>query len=129
MSANAERFAQIVRERREHLDLTQLDVWQAGGPSNTTLTRIENGQVDVLTRTTARKLDAGLRWEPGSAKATWAGGDPVPLPTAEDDPVVASIMADASLSARDKRRLIAAVTEARQSDPPPPQAEAPGQSA
>lgn len=80
MSSNAQRLRDAVLARREELDLSQLDVWQAGGPSNTTLTEIENGRIQSLTRTTARKLDAGLRWEPGSAKRVWEGkGDPVRL--------------------------------------------------
>lgn len=79
MSSNAEWLAAAVRTRREELDLSQLDVWQRGGPSNTTLTEIENGRTSNLTRTTARKLDAALQWAPGSAKAVWAGGEPTPL--------------------------------------------------
>lgn len=79
MSSNADRLAAEVLSRRKELDLTQLDVWQAGGPSNTTLTKIESGGIDDLTRTTARKLDEGLQWERGSARAVWDGGKPTPL--------------------------------------------------
>lgn len=81
MSSNADRLAAAVRGRRLDLDRTQLDVWQAGGPSNTTLTRVENSEIETLTRTTARKLDKGLRWEEGSARRVWDGrGEPSPLP-------------------------------------------------
>lgn len=79
MSANAQRLAEAVRARREELDLTQLDVWMVGGPSNTTQTEVENGRLERLTRTTARKLDHALQWEAGSARATWEGGNPTPL--------------------------------------------------
>lgn len=79
MSSNARRFGDVVQSRREQLDLTQIDVWQAGGPSNTTLTAIENGKQENLSRATARKLDKGLRWVEGSAKTVWLGGDPTPL--------------------------------------------------
>lgn len=79
MSSNAERFGQIAKERREHLELNQLEVGDAGGPSNTKLTEIENGRLPDLTPLIAKKLDQGLRWEPGSARRTWLGGDPVPL--------------------------------------------------
>lgn len=73
----AERLAHAVTARRLELELTQLDVWQAGGPSNTTLTAIENAKREVLARTTARKLDRGLRWEDGSARRVWNGdGEP-----------------------------------------------------
>lgn len=80
MSSNARRLAAAVLARRQELDLTQLDVWQSGGPSNTTLTKIENAEIDALTRTTARKLDAGLKWEPGSARDVYDKGlRPLPI--------------------------------------------------
>lgn len=79
MSTNAEHLARHVRARRDELELSQLDVWQAGGPSNTTLTEIENGRLHNLTRTTARKLDIGLQWETGSARRAWEGGEPTPV--------------------------------------------------
>lgn len=79
MSTKAERLADAVRRRREELDLTQLDVWMAGGPSNSTLTTIENGRAESLPRATARKLDAALQWEAGSARHVWEGGEPTPL--------------------------------------------------
>lgn len=113
MSANAERFGRIALERREELDLTQMDVWQAGGPSNTTQTKIENGQLARLTRTTARKLDKGLQWVDGSARTTWNGGDPTPLPPSPADPVTESILNDGVLDDTAKRALIKALTERR----------------
>ena len=79
MSSPGERFGELVLARRAELDLSQMDVWQAGGPSNTTLTEIENGRLERLTRTTAKKLDVGLQWESGSAKRAWEGGEPQPL--------------------------------------------------
>lgn len=85
MSTNADRLAEKVRARRAQLDLSQLDVWQAGGPSNTTLTEIENGRLENLTRTTAKRLDIGLKWEAGSARQVWEGGEPTPLRTMPDD--------------------------------------------
>lgn len=116
MSTNAERLAHWVRTRRADLDLSQLDVWQAGGPSNTTLTEIENGRVERLTRTTARKLDAGLRWEPGSAKRTWEGGEPSPLyessptPAGEDLATLRHQIAQAPfLSPEEKAELLATI--------------------
>lgn len=85
MSTNAERFGEIVKARREELDLTQLDVWQAGGPSNTKLTEIENGRLRDLSRVVAKRLDEALHWEAGSAKRAYKGGDPIPaLPRASN---------------------------------------------
>lgn len=79
MSSNTQRLGEAVLARRHELELTQLEVWNSGGPSNTTLTTIENGQQTSLSRATARKLDKGLQWVEGSAKRVWEGGDPVPL--------------------------------------------------
>lgn len=79
MSSNAENLARHVKARRDQLDLSQLDVWQAGGPSNTTLTKIENAQLETLTRTTAKRLDVGLQWDAGSARRAWEGGEPTPI--------------------------------------------------
>lgn len=79
MSSNAARLAEAVLARRAELEVTQLEVWQAGGPSNTTLTVIEKGDLPSLTRTTARKLDKGLRWQDGSARSVWDGGQATPI--------------------------------------------------
>lgn len=79
MSSIGQRLGEVVLARRQELDLSQLDIWQAGGPSNTTLTEVENGRLETLTRTTAKKLDAGLKWEAGSARRVWEGGEPTPL--------------------------------------------------
>lgn len=70
----ASQLAFHVKWRRGNLGLNQLEVWQAGGPSNTTLTEIENGRLETLTNSTAKKLDKGLQWEPGSAMAAWRDG-------------------------------------------------------
>ncbi|AZF98784.1 immunity repressor [Gordonia phage Maridalia] len=77
------RLGTLVRQRRAELGLTQKDVHQAGGPTDTTLTKIENGEWTPGNRkNTLRKLDAGLSWTTGSAARVLAGGEPTPL---EDD--------------------------------------------
>lgn len=75
MSTNtpAERLAEAVKARREQLHMNQLQVQDAGGPSNTLQTAIENGRLSNLTPRTARKVDAGLMWEKGSAMRIWEG--------------------------------------------------------
>lgn len=75
------RFGHLVRSRREELGLTQDDVTAAGGPSDTTQTRVENAEGPPPNVTTRNKLDRPLRWQPGSAARVWAGGDPIPLDT------------------------------------------------
>ncbi|GAS92639.1 helix-turn-helix domain-containing protein [Mycolicibacterium brisbanense] len=95
-----ERFGRIVLSRRIELGLTQEEVERNGGPTDTTLGKIENGEWTPGNRkTTLRKLDVGLRWRDGSAQRTLAGGHPENLtdvpprpshvePAPEDDPVV-----------------------------------------
>lgn len=120
MSTNSpERLAHYVRARRAELDLNQLDVWQAGGPSNTTQTEIENGRVRTLTRTTARKLDAGLRWEPGSARRVWDdGGEPIPVSAQRPSDVEVlrrRILEARFLSDDQKREILATLAPADES--------------
>lgn len=79
-ASNRVRFGRIVRERRLKLGLTQDDVFVAGGPSDTTQTRVERGGGPEPSVSTLNKFDAALRWEPGSAARTWRGGHPTPVP-------------------------------------------------
>lgn len=74
----ASRLAFEVKRRRAQLALSQLEVQAAGGPSNTTQTNIENAVIKTLTPNTAKKIDRGLQWLPGSALRIWRGeGGPV----------------------------------------------------
>lgn len=70
------------------MGLTQDDVTAAGGPSDTTQTRVENAEGPPPNLTTRNKLDRPLRWQPGSAARVWAGGEPVPLDTLPPAPGV-----------------------------------------
>lgn len=80
-TGDRELLAAVVKQRRADLAMNQMEVWRAGGPSNTTLTEIENGRLEILTPATARKLDKGLQWQPGSAMNVWrTGGPPTALP-------------------------------------------------
>lgn len=117
MSSNAQRLAAAVLARREELDLTQLEVWQAGGPSNTTLTKVEAGLLETLTRVTAKKLDRGLRWAAGSAKAVWERGeDPVPSVaglSGKDARWLAEQIRSADVESETRERLLRALDEER----------------
>ena len=57
-ASNRARFGRIVRERRMALGMTQDDIAAAGGPSDTTQTRIEKAEGHEPSATT-RKL---FRW-------------------------------------------------------------------
>lgn len=115
MSTNADRLAAAVKARRAELDLTQLDVWQNGGPSNTTLTAVENGQMETLSRVTARKLDKGLRWAAGSARGAWEGtADPAPAVdglSGSDARWLAELIEKADLAEDTRRRMLAELAE------------------
>lgn len=77
--SDLERFAEIVKLRREDLGLTQDQMGDYGGPSTTTMTKVENAGDGVPAQVTLRKLDAALKWEPGSARRTLAGGEPTEI--------------------------------------------------
>lgn len=111
MSSNAQHLGDHVRRRRAQLDVSQIDVWQMGGPSNTTLTQVEGGRLEKLSSVTARKLDSGLLWEPGSARRVWEGGEPTPLGThgRRDEQWLRERIDEAEISAAVRRRLLAAL--------------------
>lgn len=79
MTDDLKNLADHVKARRDAMDWSQLDVYRRGGPSNSTLTTIENAGTPAPSRSTLKKLDIGLGWEPGSAKNTLAGGKPQPV--------------------------------------------------
>lgn len=115
MLANAERLAAAVKARRAELEMNQLEVWQNGGPSNTTLTDIENGRTTTLSRTTARKLDAGLRWPEGTARRIFDGEQ-------RSTEVLRGYVAQAEIS-DEARAQILAILDGEQAPPDPPNLE------
>lgn len=85
MTHGLEALGRAVRTRRTQLGLTQEEVNAHGGPSDTTLTKIENGEGANPAASTLRKLDTALRWRPGSAQRVLEGeGDAEPLKTPPD---------------------------------------------
>jgi hypothetical protein len=81
MRPDIARLGQLVKKRRLELRRTQVDVYRAGGPSDTTLTGLEQGTATSVSKDTLRKLDVGLDWEPGSATRVYLReGDPETLP-------------------------------------------------
>jgi hypothetical protein len=62
-------------------------VWRHGGPSNSTLTNLENGTTDRISPASLRKLDLGLRWTKGSAERVLNGGEPELLDDTVTEPV------------------------------------------
>lgn len=121
VTPNAERLRDAVLRRRAELDISQAELTAAGGPSNSTMTAIENGRMDKLERVTARKLDRGLRWEPGSARAVFEGtGEAHPVREGMDPQAQADLRATILAAAVDedtKARLLD-VLEGKQPSPP-----------
>lgn len=72
-----DRREQPRRRTAEELRLRQDELAARGGPSTTTLTKVENAVPPSPASVTLRKLDAGLGWTAGSASAVLAGGDPL----------------------------------------------------
>lgn len=76
MSSKLKRLGRYVLARRESLGLTQGQVAERGGPSDTTLTKIENGTGPLPSKVTLKRLDKALEWEPGGAHQILEGGEP-----------------------------------------------------
>ena len=68
-------------QRRNDLGLSRDQVAKRGGPSDTTLVRIEmpTAQTSLPKRGTLDRLDIGLSWVSGSAEAALRGEAPTPL--------------------------------------------------
>jgi len=74
--ADYEALGRAVKERRIQLGMSQLDVSQRGGPSTTTVSRIELGRLPNISQDTLLKLDNALAWRSGSSALVLEGGKP-----------------------------------------------------
>lgn len=81
MSDETRRLGELVRDRREALDLTQRDAEIAAKVSHQTWWQVENGR--GASPRTLRAVDRALRWRTGSAQDVLKGGDPVEDPDLE----------------------------------------------
>lgn len=73
------RFGAIVNKRRRELGLSLDDVAAGGGPSQVTVSNIEQGSTNRPHFGTFAKLDAVLKWQPGSAARAFDGQEPEAL--------------------------------------------------
>ena len=80
--ADLERLADYTKRRRDALNLTSVDVAGRGGPSDTTLAKIETASANPRAQT-LKKLDRALGWKQGSAQVILTGGEPDELESAE----------------------------------------------
>jgi transcriptional regulator with XRE-family HTH domain len=76
MQQDIERLGAYVEARRKELGLSQADLAGRGGPSDTTISKIELGRATRILPKTARELDLALRWAAGSSEAIMTGGEP-----------------------------------------------------
>lgn len=73
---NWERLGEAIRARRAQLGLTQQDVSRSGGPSDFTLSAIEQGTPRTYHQRTKMALERVLRWKSGAVESILAGEDP-----------------------------------------------------
>ncbi|MFJ4418215.1 helix-turn-helix domain-containing protein [Streptomyces sp. NPDC088925] len=73
--ADAERLATYVRERRDRLGLPRKKAAEQAGMSKDTWFRVETAA--PVRAGSYDKLDAPLKWAPGSARAVLMGAEPV----------------------------------------------------
>lgn len=60
-----------------HDGLTDVRIYDRGGPANTTMTKVRNGELATPLPKTLEKFDDGLGWKKGSAYALlWRGEQP-----------------------------------------------------
>lgn len=76
MEQDIKRLGSYVEARRKNLGLSQADLAARGGPSDTTVSKIEMGRTRRILPKTARELDLALEWLPGSAESVMSGGEP-----------------------------------------------------
>lgn len=79
MAQDIARLGVYVEARRKELGLSQADLAARGGPSDTTVSKIELGRAQRIQAKTARELDDALEWLPGSSEVVMSGGYPTPL--------------------------------------------------
>mgnify|MGYP005989621271 CR=1 FL=1 len=73
------RFGAIVNKRRRELGLSLDDVAASGGPSQVTVSNIEQGTTNRPHFATFTKLDEVLKWKSGSAARAFDGQEPEAL--------------------------------------------------
>lgn len=82
---NTPEFAARVREAVAALGLTQAQITERGGPSDTTLRKIMGGELVGISAATLKKIDTSLGWMPGSAIRVLQGGEPTPASDTSTD--------------------------------------------
>jgi hypothetical protein len=86
MSPDPQRFARrVLAAFTAAGNRTEAQIAKAEGPSTSTMTKLRKVAEGERSMTEPReptwtKIENAARWQPGSARLVWEGGDPVPLP-------------------------------------------------
>jgi transcriptional regulator with XRE-family HTH domain len=81
-----EKLAELVRERRKALGMTQPQVAERGDVSAELVRRVENNRSGRLRASKIEGLERALEWEPGSIRVVLGGGVPTVVHRAPDEP-------------------------------------------
>jgi transcriptional regulator with XRE-family HTH domain len=68
-------LAQVVRERRENIGLSQEEVYEYGGPKKSTVGKIENARETSYSTRTLQQLEEALGWDRGAVDQLLAVAD------------------------------------------------------
>lgn len=80
-----------VAARRRELRLSQIELQEQGGPSTTTVSRLEIGEGKRPQRETLEKLDRSLQWAPGTAASILKSSDAEGLVNSEECDLTAGV--------------------------------------
>lgn len=99
MGRDWKRLAEAIKAAREERNLTQLEVAETAGVSESTVQNLESGTSRTRLPPSLAKIEPAIGWAPGSGKAVMEGGEPtrIPMtvagaitPTPRDDQAAAS---------------------------------------
>ncbi|MER7151207.1 helix-turn-helix domain-containing protein [Streptomyces lydicus] len=76
MGRDWKRLAEAIKDARQALRLTQVDLASAAGVSESTVQNLEAGESRVRIPTSLPKIERALNWREGSAHAVLGGGEP-----------------------------------------------------
>jgi len=88
------RLGRLLRERRQHLGLTQSQVQARGGPSVVTVGQLERGQAGDPRGLTMSGMERALGWPTGTIRRVLAGGQSEPVAVTADDAAYVSSRPD-----------------------------------
>lgn len=87
MSRDWKRLAAAVKAARDERNLTQVELADATGLSESTIQNLESGREYTRLPTSLARIEEYFRWAPGSAQEVLAGGEPTLLPEPVEDEV------------------------------------------